>query len=71
MALAGRVSEVSLIVQKMPEDYRQVLRLEWLEGKGYRRARAELEWSEGRWVRTRAAMLGWLAGRLGCEAPRG
>ncbi len=64
LSLEIRVREIASLVGRMPEDWRQVVRLEWLEGRSARLARAELEWHERKWLTTRATMLGWLAGKL-------
>lgn len=64
LSLEQRVREVASLVGRMPEDWRQVVRLEYLEGKSVRLARTELEWHERKWLTTRATMLGWLAGKL-------
>lgn len=63
----ARVSAVQAEIARMPEVLRQVIRCEWVEGMGYRRAMAELGWTERQWQRNRSLMIGWLAGRLGVE----
>lgn len=65
MEIQQRVREVSMLIGMMPqEDWRQVVRVEWVDGKGYREARRQLGWHERKWLTTRATMLGWLQAKL-------